>query len=145
MGVVVVLLFRATALEWLGERLRARREERLSTRGQAADEGLSMQEDGPEDSYGWQDSFVQRFSGKDGGGDADGDQDEDGWQGTAPLPSGRLCGQCGSQMLPVLYGFPSGAAVRMFEAGLVLLGGCVIDRENPGEACPACRDSWSPR
>ena len=80
----------------------------------------------------------------------EGDQDDGSWteleSPVAPKePPGAAadarCPTCPRQMLPVLYGYPSGDMFDAAERGLIILGGCM-----PGEAryrCPSCDDPWS--
>ena len=51
------------------------------------------------------------------------------------------CPRCGSRSLPILYGYPDESAFRAAEAGLVALGGCIVD-EHVNRHCPACHHEF---
>ncbi|MGH9023300.1 MAG: hypothetical protein ACRDV9_09415 [Acidimicrobiia bacterium] len=48
------------------------------------------------------------------------------------------CPQCGAQMIPIVYGFPTGATFEKAERGEVHIGGCVIMPDNPQFHCKNC-------
>lgn len=51
-------------------------------------------------------------------------------------PSGMSCPECGTtDPIEILYGFPSGEMFEAAEAGLIALGGCIVDPENPAYRC----------
>ncbi|SEF52129.1 hypothetical protein SAMN04489712_101293 [Thermomonospora echinospora] len=50
------------------------------------------------------------------------------------------CPHCGEQPIPIMYGYPANMAVA-FEAerrGEIVIGGCVVDDDNPIWFCRAC-------
>ena len=51
------------------------------------------------------------------------------------------CPRCGSTSLPILYGYPDEAAFRAAGAGLVALGGCIID-DDANRRCPQCHHEF---
>lgn len=52
-----------------------------------------------------------------------------------------MCPRCGSPSLPILYGYPDEAAFRAADAGIVALGGCIVD-EDVNRHCPQCRHEF---
>ncbi|MEV6277716.1 hypothetical protein [Nocardia sp. NPDC051832] len=52
------------------------------------------------------------------------------------------CPQCGTDGIPIIYGFPSAAVMDKVEAGLAQMGGCVITGTEPRWACPSCQHRW---
>jgi len=65
-------------------------------------------------------------------------QSSEGW-GSGP-PS---CPACGSgDVVPIVYGFPSGELLRESEEGKVVLGGCCVTGEDPQWCCRKCGDAW---
>jgi (p)ppGpp synthase/HD superfamily hydrolase len=61
------------------------------------------------------------------------------------LTSARnLCPKCGSDAVPIIYGYPLPATMRASERGEIALGGCMPGPNNL--ACPNCEHRWkSPR
>jgi hypothetical protein len=51
----------------------------------------------------------------------------------SPVP---LCPSCGLPGVPILYGYPSEAAMERVHAGLAALGGCVVRPGMDDSACP---------
>ena len=51
--------------------------------------------------------------------------------------SGPKCEKCGSQMIRMVYGFPSSSMMRDAERGKISLGGCVIFGNDPRWICSA--------
>jgi hypothetical protein len=55
----------------------------------------------------------------------------------------RKCPSCKSeQVIPIVYGMPAMELVRQAEKGLVELGGCCVDANNPNWKCKACGKEW---
>jgi len=52
------------------------------------------------------------------------------------LDSSR-CKQCGSPIIPIVYGYPSGSMFRDAALGKIALGGCVITGNDPQWTCSA--------
>jgi hypothetical protein len=51
-----------------------------------------------------------------------------------PLPP--FCPSCGLPGVPIRYGYPGPGALAQADAGLAVLGGCVVRPEQPDYACP---------
>ena len=51
------------------------------------------------------------------------------------------CPRCGSTSVPILYGYPDEAAFRAADAGLVALGGCIID-DGVNRRCAQCHHEF---
>jgi hypothetical protein len=47
-----------------------------------------------------------------------------------------ICPSCGLPGVPILYGYPTGAAMERVHAGLAVLGGCVVQPDMDDSACP---------
>jgi len=55
----------------------------------------------------------------------------------------RMCPSCRSeQVIPIVYGLPDVGLARQAEEGLVALGGCCVDDDNPRWKCKACENEW---
>lgn len=55
----------------------------------------------------------------------------------------RFCPACGSQaVLRIVYGMPGEEMRRKAEAGLIALGGCVIEEDQPRAECGDCGHQW---
>ena len=55
----------------------------------------------------------------------------------------RRCPSCNSeQVVPIVYGFPSPKLIEEADKGRVVLGGCVVDANNPKWKCKACKRKW---
>ncbi len=55
----------------------------------------------------------------------------------------RVCPACGSRhIVPIVWGYPSDAAVARAVAGEVILGGCLVDEASPDWCCRACGHAW---
>ena len=53
-------------------------------------------------------------------------------------PDGRpLCPVCGRTTIPIAYGMPGPGLMELAERGVVRLGGCVIEDNQPTHECPA--------
>ena len=52
------------------------------------------------------------------------------------------CPRCGGRPRPILYGMPGPEMMELAEAGLIAIGGCVIDDENPTVCCRDCGQGW---
>jgi hypothetical protein len=53
------------------------------------------------------------------------------------------CPGCGAaETIPVMYGYPSYQAFQQQEAGLIMLGGCLVDPDNPDWHCKVCCHEW---
>ncbi len=51
----------------------------------------------------------------------------------------RMCPACGSRAVRrIVYGMPGEEMMRKAEAGLIVLGGCVIEQEQPHHTCGDC-------
>lgn len=60
--------------------------------------------------------------------------------GPGPEASGS-CPDCGAEMRPVVYGYPSVELIEQAERGEVILGGCVIPAAPVDHICLDCGDS----
>jgi hypothetical protein len=55
----------------------------------------------------------------------------------------RSCPSCKSgQVIPIVCGLPAAEAIKEAEEGLIALGGCLVDDENPNWKCRACEYEW---
>jgi hypothetical protein len=52
-----------------------------------------------------------------------------------PTRAAPSCPVCGLQGVPIVYGFPLIGDMQDAERGLILLGGCVMEDEDPRWAC----------
>ena len=53
------------------------------------------------------------------------------------------CPQCQrNDTVPIMYGLPSHEGFEAAERGEVVIGGCVVEPDNPRWACPACEHRW---
>jgi len=43
----------------------------------------------------------------------------------------RRCPECGRVLIPIHYGYPSPSMFEASDAGLIRLGGCLVDEANP--------------
>ena len=50
------------------------------------------------------------------------------------------CEKCGAQLIPIVYGYPSGAMFRDAARGKIALGGCVSMGSDPRWKCTASCD-----
>lgn len=51
-------------------------------------------------------------------------------------PAEMSCPECGTtDPIEILYGYPSGEMFEAAEAGLIALGGCIVDPDNPAYRC----------
>ena len=50
------------------------------------------------------------------------------------------CEKCGAPLIPIVYGYPSGAMFRDAERGKIALGGCVIMGNDSRWKCTASCD-----
>jgi len=53
------------------------------------------------------------------------------------------CPNCGSKMIPIVYGMPSSDLFEEAEQGKVFLGGCMEEVNPPVYHCNKCRRSYS--
>lgn len=49
------------------------------------------------------------------------------------------CATCGLPMVPIVYGFPTEETFEEADKGNVVLGGCIIDFDDPQWACLLCK------
>jgi hypothetical protein len=55
----------------------------------------------------------------------------------------RICPSCQSgAVISIIYGLPGPEAIKEAEEGLIALGGCLVDDENPNWKCKACEHEW---
>jgi hypothetical protein len=52
-------------------------------------------------------------------------------------PKPPRCPQCGAIGIPIMYGYPTEEAVAQAEREEIILGGCVIEGDNPRWQCKA--------
>ena len=51
-------------------------------------------------------------------------------------PAGMSCPVCGTtDPIEILYGYPSAEMMDAASEGLIALGGCIVDPENPAYRC----------
>ena len=60
----------------------------------------------------------------------------------APDSAAPACPRCGLPALPVAFGFPSAEMLEAVDKGLLALGGCVVDGDDPDWTC-AHGHSWT--
>lgn len=55
----------------------------------------------------------------------------------------RICPSCQSgAVISIIYGLPGPEAIKEAEEGLIALGGCCVDDNNPRWKCKACENEW---
>lgn len=55
----------------------------------------------------------------------------------------RKCPSCQSEdVVRIIYGLPNEEAIREAMEGLIALGGCLVDDDNPKWKCKACEQEW---
>jgi len=53
------------------------------------------------------------------------------------------CPSCKSEkVIRIVYGLPDADAIKKAEEGLIALGGCCVDDDNPRWKCNACKHEW---
>ncbi|HEX9117177.1 MAG TPA: hypothetical protein VGA61_14005 [Anaerolineae bacterium] len=53
------------------------------------------------------------------------------------------CPKCAAaETIPIMYGYPNYEAFLEQEAGLIKLGGCLIDPSDPNWYCKKCGHAW---
>ena len=57
----------------------------------------------------------------------------------------EICPKCTTQGLVIVYGYPNEDDIDAAEAGLVVLGGCLLTSEDPCWQCPQCDFRWGRR
>lgn len=50
----------------------------------------------------------------------------------------ETCPRCGTDMIPIVYGFPNADTIRKAERGEVHIGGCLVTPGKPRFHCPNC-------
>jgi hypothetical protein len=55
-----------------------------------------------------------------------------------------ICSKCNSnkEVIPILYGMPTGEAFKESEEGKLLIGGCVISDNDPQYYCKRCKNRF---
>lgn len=55
----------------------------------------------------------------------------------------RKCQKCGkTTVVKILYGEPTPEAGEWESAGKIVLGGCIVNEENPDWACTHCKTEY---
>ncbi len=54
----------------------------------------------------------------------------------------RRCPECEHAVVPVMFGMPGPEMVEEEQRGEIVLGGCVVDGDDPVWACSACGQRW---
>ena len=66
---------------------------------------------------------------------------DDDWETEDDWPLGEHepppCPVCGRTAIPIAYGLPGPGLMELAERGVVRLGGCVIEENQPTHECPA--------
>lgn len=57
---------------------------------------------------------------------------------SAEKRSTHRCPTCGSPLVPIVYGLPGRDLLDAATRGEVIIGGCIIDVDDPTEGCPVC-------
>lgn len=59
-------------------------------------------------------------------------------------PRRPACPHCGGRPIPIMYGYPANAkaAFEAAERGELVIGGCVIDDDNPIWSCGDCGERY---
>lgn len=53
------------------------------------------------------------------------------------------CPHCGRRGILILYGMPEGnAVVEQARRGELVIGGCIIEDDNPTHQCSRCHRTW---
>ena len=56
---------------------------------------------------------------------------------------GRVCPSCGQeQSIPLVWGLPDPEGMTLADQGLIALGGCMVEPDEPTLSCLACGSSW---
>ena len=64
------------------------------------------------------------------------------WKAETKIDESSNCPNCGEQRLVrIAYGYPSASTMELSERGLIMLGGCILMRDNPQLHCSACGQS----
>ncbi len=54
-----------------------------------------------------------------------------------------ICPRCkSSDVIPIIYGFPSQDAMKAYEEGRVKIGGCIVEDDAPNLSCKSCGKEW---
>ena len=62
---------------------------------------------------------------------------------TGPGTDRITCPRCGSgDVWPIVYGMPDPDSVARGGWDGLVMGGCVVDPDNPTRACQACHHRW---
>ena len=65
---------------------------------------------------------------------------------TTPTNKVTPCPKCKSKKtVPIVYGMPSLEMSKEEKAGRLILGGCVMNFDNPEWRCKKCEYEWKPR
>ena len=56
-------------------------------------------------------------------------------------PDEHSCQRCGSELVPILYGYPGLPRIAAAECGEIALGGYTIEKGQPDRGCVACLDA----
>lgn len=56
----------------------------------------------------------------------------------------RKCRECGTKLVPIVYGMPGPELFDEAERGKVMLGGCCIMPINPTRGCTNCGWEYTP-
>ena len=59
------------------------------------------------------------------------------------MKAGPKCPNCGSvDVIPILYGKPTEAAIRESEKGALMLAGCSVTANDPSFYCRSCKKKF---
>ena len=50
----------------------------------------------------------------------------------------KLCPECGGELVPIVYGYPSAEAFKAAQDGELVLGGCCVSDADPPWECSGC-------
>lgn len=53
------------------------------------------------------------------------------------------CPRCGGEALEIVYGYPGPDLFEASERGDVVLGGCIIEVDQPTASCTVCHHAWA--
>lgn len=56
-------------------------------------------------------------------------------------PDEHSCQRCGSDLVPIFYGYPGPPRIAAAERGEIVLGGCTIEGGQPDRGCVMCLDA----
>ncbi len=56
-------------------------------------------------------------------------------------PASR-CAQCGGRVAPIVYGMPTVDLGELAQLGVISIGGCMVEEDQPDFTCMSCGATW---